>query len=57
MPSLILRKVTVDFPFPPYECQKDYMNKVIECLQRVSVYSTCHYKLRNKMHNRSTVSN
>ncbi|XP_040908015.1 regulator of telomere elongation helicase 1-like [Toxotes jaculatrix] len=34
MPSLILRGVTVNFPFPPYDCQKDYMRKVIECLQR-----------------------
>ncbi|XP_029968849.1 regulator of telomere elongation helicase 1 [Salarias fasciatus] len=33
MPSLTLRGVTVDFPFPPYDCQKDYMDKVIECLQ------------------------
>ncbi|XP_076022253.1 regulator of telomere elongation helicase 1 isoform X2 [Genypterus blacodes] len=33
MPSLTLRQVTVDFPFSPYECQKDYMTKVIECLQ------------------------
>uniref|UniRef100_A0A3B4Y0Q6 Regulator of telomere elongation helicase 1 n=1 Tax=Seriola lalandi dorsalis TaxID=1841481 RepID=A0A3B4Y0Q6_SERLL len=32
--SLSLRGVTVNFPFPPYDCQKDYMNKVIECLQR-----------------------
>ncbi|KAG7224300.1 hypothetical protein INR49_000543 [Caranx melampygus] len=34
MSSLTLRGVTVNFPFPPYDCQKDYMNKVIECLQR-----------------------
>ncbi|XP_040918142.1 regulator of telomere elongation helicase 1-like [Toxotes jaculatrix] len=34
MPSLTLRGVTVNFPFPPYDCQKDYMSKVIECLQR-----------------------
>ncbi|KAM4610026.1 regulator of telomere elongation helicase 1 [Polymixia lowei] len=33
MPSLTLRGVTVNFPFNPYECQKDYMSKVIECLQ------------------------
>uniref|UniRef100_A0A7N6C434 Regulator of telomere elongation helicase 1 n=1 Tax=Anabas testudineus TaxID=64144 RepID=A0A7N6C434_ANATE len=33
MASLTLRDVTVNFPFPPYECQKDYMSKVIECLQ------------------------
>lgn len=36
MSSLTLHGVTVNFPFPPYDCQKDYMNKVIECLQKVS---------------------
>ncbi|XP_054464874.1 LOW QUALITY PROTEIN: regulator of telomere elongation helicase 1 [Anoplopoma fimbria] len=34
MPSLSLNGVTVKFPFPPYDCQKDYMAKVIECLQK-----------------------
>ncbi|XP_070766663.1 regulator of telomere elongation helicase 1 [Enoplosus armatus] len=34
MPSLTLSGVTVNFPFPPYDCQRDYMGKVIECLQR-----------------------
>ncbi|XP_008292635.1 regulator of telomere elongation helicase 1 [Stegastes partitus] len=34
MTSLTLNGVTVNFPFPPYDCQKDYMNKVIECLQK-----------------------
>ncbi|XP_069025206.1 regulator of telomere elongation helicase 1 isoform X2 [Embiotoca jacksoni] len=34
MPSLSLSGVTVDFPFPPYDCQRDYMSRVIECLQR-----------------------
>ncbi|XP_033485941.1 regulator of telomere elongation helicase 1 isoform X1 [Epinephelus lanceolatus] len=34
MPSLTLNGVTVNFPFPPYDCQKDYMSKVIECLQK-----------------------
>ncbi|KAM9430366.1 regulator of telomere elongation helicase 1 isoform 2-T2 [Salvelinus alpinus] len=33
MPPLTLKGITVDFPFTPYECQKDYMSKVIECLQ------------------------
>uniref|UniRef100_A0A3B5KR97 Regulator of telomere elongation helicase 1 n=1 Tax=Xiphophorus couchianus TaxID=32473 RepID=A0A3B5KR97_9TELE len=33
MPSLNLRGVTVNFPFTPYECQKDYMSKVLQCLQ------------------------
>ncbi|KAM8754557.1 regulator of telomere elongation helicase 1 isoform 1-T1 [Acanthopagrus schlegelii] len=33
MTSLTLNGVTVNFPFTPYDCQKDYMRKVIECLQ------------------------
>ncbi|CAN9508127.1 unnamed protein product [Ophioblennius macclurei] len=33
MPSLTLRGLNVEFPFTPYDCQKDYMDKVIECLQ------------------------
>ncbi|KAG7327644.1 hypothetical protein KOW79_009250 [Hemibagrus wyckioides] len=33
MPALTLRGISVDFPFTPYPCQKDYMSKVIECLQ------------------------
>ncbi|KAI4825294.1 hypothetical protein KUCAC02_020980 [Chaenocephalus aceratus] len=33
MTSLTLKGVTVNFPFVPYDCQKDYMSKVIECLQ------------------------
>ncbi|XP_007575500.1 regulator of telomere elongation helicase 1 [Poecilia formosa] len=36
MPSLNLRGVTVNFPFTPYECQKDYMSKVLQCLQEKS---------------------
>ncbi|XP_068180728.1 regulator of telomere elongation helicase 1 isoform X2 [Antennarius striatus] len=34
MTSLRLNGVTVRFPFPPYDCQKEYMSKVLECLQR-----------------------
>ncbi|MBN3310348.1 RTEL1 helicase, partial [Amia calva] len=33
MPKITLKGLTVDFPFTPYKCQEDYMNKVIECLQ------------------------
>uniref|UniRef100_A0A8C7H8W9 Regulator of telomere elongation helicase 1 n=1 Tax=Oncorhynchus kisutch TaxID=8019 RepID=A0A8C7H8W9_ONCKI len=33
MPPVTLKGINVDFPFTPYECQKDYMSKVIECLQ------------------------
>ena len=36
MPSLTLNGVTVDFPFPPYDCQKDYMSRVLQCLQEVT---------------------
>uniref|UniRef100_A0A671VTF0 Regulator of telomere elongation helicase 1 n=1 Tax=Sparus aurata TaxID=8175 RepID=A0A671VTF0_SPAAU len=36
MSSLTLNGVTVNFPFTPYDCQKDYMSKVIECLQTKS---------------------
>lgn len=35
MYSLTLKGVKLNFPFPPYDCQKDYMSKVIECLQKV----------------------
>uniref|UniRef100_A0A667WJ58 Regulator of telomere elongation helicase 1 n=1 Tax=Myripristis murdjan TaxID=586833 RepID=A0A667WJ58_9TELE len=34
MTSLTLNGVTVKFPFTPYECQKDFMTKVLECLQK-----------------------
>nr|XP_046251810.1 regulator of telomere elongation helicase 1 [Scatophagus argus] len=34
MHSLTLNGVTVNFPFLPYDCQKNYMSKVIECLQK-----------------------
>lgn len=33
MSSLTLNGVTVKFPFAPYDCQRDYMSKVIQCLQ------------------------
>ncbi|KAF6089258.1 regulator of telomere elongation helicase 1 [Phyllostomus discolor] len=34
MPKITLNGVTVDFPFPPYKCQEEYMSKVLECLQK-----------------------
>uniref|UniRef100_A0A182QAZ7 Regulator of telomere elongation helicase 1 homolog n=1 Tax=Anopheles farauti TaxID=69004 RepID=A0A182QAZ7_9DIPT len=36
MPEYIIRGVPVQFPFEPYELQKNYMEKVIECLQKQS---------------------
>lgn len=33
MPSVTINNVDVDFPFSPYECQKDYMGHVIKALQ------------------------
>lgn len=37
MPDVVIREVDVRFPFEPYDVQKAYMSKVIECLQNVSV--------------------
>ncbi|KAM5217885.1 regulator of telomere elongation helicase 1 isoform 4-T6 [Hipposideros larvatus] len=34
MPKITLNGVTVDFPFQPYQCQEEYMTKVLECLQK-----------------------
>ncbi|XP_072305421.1 regulator of telomere elongation helicase 1 [Eucyclogobius newberryi] len=34
MSELSVLGITVKFPFPPYDCQRDYMSRVIECLQR-----------------------
>ncbi|XP_023560106.1 regulator of telomere elongation helicase 1 isoform X3 [Octodon degus] len=34
MPKIVLNGVTVDFPFQPYQCQREYMSKVLECLQK-----------------------
>ena len=37
MVQLQIRGVDIDFPFQPYDCQVSYMEKVIHCLQEVSV--------------------
>ncbi|XP_058535233.1 regulator of telomere elongation helicase 1 isoform X2 [Ochotona princeps] len=34
MPLIVVNGVRVDFPFPPYECQREYMARVLECLQK-----------------------
>lgn len=36
MPTLTIRGIPVTFPFEPYDIQKDYMEKVIECFQTQS---------------------
>uniref|UniRef100_A0A182XXV8 Regulator of telomere elongation helicase 1 homolog n=1 Tax=Anopheles stephensi TaxID=30069 RepID=A0A182XXV8_ANOST len=36
MPEFIINGVPVNFPFEPYQLQKNYMAKVIECLQNKS---------------------
>ena len=33
MPEYIIGGIKVNFPFEPYDLQKDYMAKVIECLE------------------------
>lgn len=33
MSDININGITVNFPFEPYEVQKIYMSKVIECLQ------------------------
>ncbi|XP_018021404.1 regulator of telomere elongation helicase 1 homolog [Hyalella azteca] len=33
MPQLIINGIPIQFPFEPYEVQRNYMTKVIECLQ------------------------
>lgn len=35
MPLLDVKGVQVSFPFEPYACQVTYMEKVMECLQKV----------------------
>ena len=36
MTTYTIRGIPVSFPFEPYQIQKDYMEKVIECLQNES---------------------
>lgn len=34
MPEILINDVPVDFPYPtPYNVQRNYMTKVIECLK------------------------
>lgn len=41
MPTYKIRGIDVDFPFEAYDCQLDYMEKVIEALQRVYLLKFC----------------
>lgn len=38
MPSFECKGVLIDFPYEPYEVQKRYIEKVLECLQNVNIY-------------------
>ncbi len=39
--DILLRGITVQFPFVPYDCQRVYMEKVIQCLQDVGPTCAC----------------
>ena len=39
MHELNIRGVPVSFPFEPYQCQVDYMDRVILALEKVRSYS------------------
>jgi len=42
MPEIVINNIPIHFPFEPYDVQKDYMAKVIDCLQNVSgCYELC----------------
>ncbi len=34
MPKLQIEGIEVDFPFEPYACQRDYMERVIQALNK-----------------------
>lgn len=36
MPQVEVNNLVVDFPYEPYEIQKEYMSKIVECLQKVT---------------------
>lgn len=33
MPEIHINGINIKFPFTPYDLQKDYMSKVIECIE------------------------
>lgn len=35
MPVINFGNIEIDFPYEPYECQKDYMRTVIDALSQV----------------------
>jgi len=44
MPQIPIAGIGVSFPFTPYPCQKDFMEKVIQALQTVSVKDIMIFK-------------
>ncbi len=36
MVNLVLNNVPIEFPFQPYDVQEKFMERVIECLQKVT---------------------
>lgn len=47
MVSFECKGVLVDFPYEPYEVQKIYIEKVLECLQNVSTYIKLNFHIFN----------
>jgi len=45
MPLIDIGGVPVDFPFTPYDSQKDFMSKVVQALQEVSICEYIEYEL------------
>jgi hypothetical protein len=38
MPEIDIRNLLINFPYEPYEIQREYMSKVVDCLQNVRKY-------------------